>query len=48
MNNSCGSEAYLDRAKDCLEEGNPRNLFYAAFELRCFVERRQQDYLEAQ
>ena len=44
----CDSESYLDRAKACLGKNEPQYLFYAAFELRCFVESRQHDYLEAQ
>lgn len=40
--------AYLTRAKQRLDEQTPDALFYAAFELRCFVEARQDDYLDAQ
>lgn len=40
--------SYLERASRCLEHGNTEHLFYAAFELRCFVESRQFQYLEAQ
>jgi hypothetical protein len=41
-------DAYLARAKSQLERNNPEALFYAALELRCFVEARQDDYLDAQ
>lgn len=43
-----GSHSYLARAKTCLVEGSPASLFYAAFELRCCIEARQDEYLEAQ
>ena len=39
---------YLSRAKERLEANSPADLFYAALELRCFVEARQDEYLEAQ
>jgi hypothetical protein len=42
------SRDYLQRAKMRLAEGTPENLFYAAFELRCGVEVRMQEYLNAQ
>ena len=42
------SRSYLSRARDCLLNGGLRYLFYAAFELRCCVEARQDEYLEAQ
>lgn len=42
------SDAYLARAKSRLEENTPASLFYAAFELRCYVETRQDDYINAQ
>jgi hypothetical protein len=42
------ADAYLARAKSRLEENTAEALFYAAFELRCFVEARQDDYLDAQ
>lgn len=42
------SRDYLDRAKECLAIDEPRALFYAAFEIRCGVEARMQEYLEAQ
>lgn len=38
---------YLARARDCLLSNKPSNIFYAALELRCCVESRQADYLEA-
>ncbi len=40
--------AYLNRARSLLMEGNAHSIFYAAFELRCFLECRQDQYLEAQ
>ncbi|WP_430449400.1 hypothetical protein [Rhodophyticola sp.] len=45
---SVSPQAYLARVKEQLEQGTPQSLFYAAFELRCFVESRQSLYLEAQ
>ena len=39
---------YLERAKSRLLEDTPEALFYAAFELRCFLEARQDHYLDAQ
>jgi tetratricopeptide (TPR) repeat protein len=44
----CDSNNYLKRAEACLEKNDPQYLFYAALELRCFIENRQNDYLEAQ
>ena len=41
-------DAYLERAKARFEEDKFESLFYAAFELRCFVEQRQAQYVEAQ
>jgi hypothetical protein len=41
------SESYLERARERLEEGTLGGLFYAAFELRCGVEARLHQYLEA-
>jgi len=38
---------YLARARDRLLSNDPANLFYAALELRCCVESRQGDYLDA-
>jgi hypothetical protein len=38
---------YLARARSRLDEKTPEGLFYAAFELRCGVESRLQQYLEA-
>jgi hypothetical protein len=43
-----GSASYLARAKSRLEQREPASLFYAALELRCCVEARQDEYLEAQ
>lgn len=39
---------YLERAQERLAEGTSEGLFYAAFELRCGVEGRMKQYLEAQ
>ena len=39
---------YLARARARLDDRSPEGLFYAAFELRCGVESRLQEYLEAQ
>ena len=41
-------DAYLERAKKLLQKCNAASLFYAAYELRCFVEARQDLYLDAQ
>lgn len=38
---------YLSRAKSALEERGQQGLFYAAFELRCCIEARQAEYVEA-
>ena len=43
-----GSAGYLDRAAARLREGMPESLFYAALELRCYVEARQDEYLATQ
>ena len=42
------SRDYLHRARQRLDEGTAESLFYAAFELRCGIEARMQQYLEAQ
>ncbi len=42
------SRNYLLRARKRLDEKTPASLFYAAFELRCGVESRMQEYLDAQ
>ncbi|CAH0132510.1 hypothetical protein SRABI05_00082 [Agrobacterium fabrum] len=39
---------YLSRAKDRIAESTKASLFYAALELRCYVECRQAEYLDAQ
>jgi hypothetical protein len=39
---------YLARARLRLDEQSPEGLFYAAFELRCGIESRLQQYIEAQ
>ena len=44
----CGSRDYLARARMLLDEKAQQALFYAAFELRCGVEARLQEYLEVQ
>jgi len=41
------SESYLARARKQLDEGTLESLFYAAFELRCGVEARLHQYIEA-
>jgi hypothetical protein len=41
------AHAYLERAKGCMQQNDPKYLFYAAFELRCAVEARMREYLEA-
>ena len=42
------SRDYLARARLCLDGGQISALFYAAFELRCGIEARMQEYLEVQ
>lgn len=42
------ARGYLARAQQCLAKGTPKALFYAAFELRCGIEARMQDYLAVQ
>jgi hypothetical protein len=41
------ARSYLERANDCLLERSQKALFYAAFELRCSVEARQAQYIDA-
>jgi hypothetical protein len=41
------SRDYLERAVIRLTENSPESLFYAAFELRCGIEARMQEYLDA-
>lgn len=41
------ARGYLERAKANLQKGVQQYLFYAAFELRCGVESRMQEYLNA-
>ena len=36
---------YLRRARECLDQGRPASLFYAAFELRAGIETRMHEYL---
>lgn len=45
---NCGPSSHLERAKRCLKKTEPEFLFYAALELRYFVESRQALYLDAQ
>lgn len=47
-NYQISSRDYLKRARKLLDSGSQENLFYAAFELRCGVEARLQEYLEVQ
>jgi hypothetical protein len=42
------SKDYLQRARSLLDQSDIGALFYAAFELRCGIEARLQEYLEAQ
>ncbi len=42
------SKDYLKRARAQLNKGTSESLFYAAFELRCGIEARLQQYLEVQ
>src|SRR5271165_6848988 len=44
----CGSRDYLERARSLLEQNTQQALFYAAFELRCGIEARLQEYLAVQ
>lgn len=46
MSYGISSRDYLSRAQHCLAEGSHVALFYAAFELRCGIEARLQEYLE--
>jgi len=48
MNYGISSRDYLSRAQERLLEGKLESLFYAAFELRCGIESRMQEYLDAQ
>ena len=43
-----GSSDYLHRARERLDDKTSESLFYAAFELRCGIEARMQQYLEVQ
>ncbi|OWV70417.1 hypothetical protein ATY77_16760 [Rhizobium sp. R634] len=43
-----GPPSYLERAKRRLEEKTEESLFYAALELRSYLESRQDQYLDAQ
>ena len=44
---SVTSHAYLERMKARMNEGTDEALFYAALELRCGVEARMREYVEA-
>lgn len=48
MNYQIHSRDYLRRARKELNKDTPQSLFYAAFELRCGIEARLQQYLDAQ
>lgn len=48
MYHGISSRDYLSRAQERLREGKLESLFYAAFELRCGIESRMQQYLNAQ
>jgi hypothetical protein len=45
---NCGARAYMKRAKLQLDKSEKEALFYAAFELRCGIEARLQEYLYVQ
>ena len=47
MTYAVSPQEYLARARQRLISNDPSSLFYAAFELRCCVESRQADYLDA-
>ncbi|WP_173931670.1 hypothetical protein [Chelativorans sp. Marseille-P2723] len=47
MSYGMSARAYIKRAESCLQQNDPKYLFYAAFELRCAVEARMREYLEA-
>ncbi len=42
------SRDYVARARKRLDDGSPESLFYAAFELRCAIGARMQQYLQEQ
>ena len=48
MSYGIASRDYLKRAQQCLTRNDCESLFYAAFEIRCGVEARMQEYLEVQ
>ena len=48
MTYGISSRDYLARAKDCLARNEQQSLYYAAFEIRCGIEARMQEYLEVQ
>jgi hypothetical protein len=45
---SCHSSGYLTRARFWLHSNTPESIFYAAFDLRNFLEAKQSEYLVAQ
>ncbi|MEP0144511.1 MAG: hypothetical protein ABJP02_10400 [Parasphingorhabdus sp.] len=47
MGYDISATGYLKRAKEALQKKDVRNLFYAAFELRCCIETRQGEYANA-
>jgi hypothetical protein len=47
MSYGISSRDYLQRAMTRIAEGSSEVLFYAAFELRCGIEARMQEYLHA-
>lgn len=47
-NYGIGARDYLERSRQQLELGTSATLFYAAFELRCGIEARMQQYLDDQ
>jgi len=48
INYEIDSRSYLKRAEERIEDGSLHGLFYAAFELRCGIESRMQQYLDVQ
>lgn len=47
MSYGVGPRSYLARAREALQSGTQAGLFHAAFELRCCIEARQAEYVEA-
>ncbi|MGI2856448.1 hypothetical protein ACRTDR_20040 [Shewanella algae] len=48
MSYGVSSKDYLSRAKELIAEDRIESLFYAAFEIRCGIEARMNEYLEVQ